>query len=69
MLYLSSSPTIRSAQGMGSDRAAISGASRATFMPGFVQEERDPTAGHSHPTEEFNIDPMCTHCPNLAPTG
>ncbi|CAA6668341.1 unnamed protein product [Spirodela intermedia] len=69
MLYLSNSATIRSSQGMGSDRTARSAASRATYMPGFIQEELDLMGGHSNPAEEFNIDPMCTHCPNLAPTG
>uniref|UniRef100_A0A1D1XGI8 Pseudouridine synthase n=1 Tax=Anthurium amnicola TaxID=1678845 RepID=A0A1D1XGI8_9ARAE len=65
MLYLSNCVTSRSARGMSADRAAIS-ESQATV---FAHEDDLTKGGDTHSIEEFDIDPMCTNCPNLAPRG
>ncbi|XP_078447420.1 pseudouridine synthase family protein isoform X2 [Wolffia australiana] len=62
MLYLSSCPINRSTQGMGADRAATSALSQSNMSSQITG--RDSTS-----TEDFLIDPKCTHCPNLGPTG
>ncbi|KAK2662304.1 hypothetical protein Ddye_000878 [Dipteronia dyeriana] len=63
MLYLSEHVTDRSTEGMSADRAAaFSGHSLTTS----TNESCDKSENSN---EDFNIDPMCTNCPNLAPKG
>ncbi|XP_073013368.1 RNA pseudouridine synthase 7 [Typha latifolia] len=66
MLYLSESVSPRSAKGTGADRAA-SVMHQPSLLDPSKNSHCDENTGHS--TEDFNIDPMCTNCPNLAPIG
>lgn len=64
MLYPGESVGQRSAEGTSADRAAA----RLRGSPSSRTSEHN-----EHPEEEFFTDfiqdPMCTHCPNLAPDG
>ncbi|OMO99415.1 Pseudouridine synthase, RsuA/RluB/C/D/E/F [Corchorus capsularis] len=63
MLYLSDDVVDRSTLGTTADRAAaLSGSPRATISENNKEE-------YKYHSEDFSIDPMCTHCPNLAPDG
>lgn len=62
MLYLSEQRTNRSAEGMAADKAA--GLSSDSSVSDTWQNEKE-----EEPCIEFNTDPMCTNCPNLAPKG
>lgn len=63
MLYLSDDVVNRSTLGTTADRAAaLSGGSPETSCESHKEE-------YKYCSEDFSIDPMCTHCPNLAPNG
>ncbi|KAG4207237.1 hypothetical protein ERO13_A03G053840v2 [Gossypium hirsutum] len=63
MLYLSDDVVSRSTLGTTADRAAsLSGGSPETSCESHKEE-------YKYCSEDFSIDPMCTHCPNLAPNG
>ncbi|XP_072980986.1 RNA pseudouridine synthase 7 isoform X2 [Typha angustifolia] len=66
MLYLSESVSPRSAKGTGADRAA-SVMHQPSLLGPSENSHCDENNGHS--SEDFDIDPMCTNCPNLAPIG
>lgn len=64
MLYIGESVGRRSTEGASADRVAA----RSRDSPSSI------TSGNNEDLEEdsftgFSRDPMCTHCPNLAPTG
>ncbi|KDP22575.1 hypothetical protein JCGZ_26406 [Jatropha curcas] len=61
-LYLSDHATTRSVEGMSADRAA-----RISSYCLASQYNYDKCEENS--TEDFDVDPMCTNCPNLAPKG
>ncbi|PIN12604.1 RNA pseudouridylate synthase [Handroanthus impetiginosus] len=65
MLYLSESVTHRSDEGLSADRAAA--------KSGLPLKTNHCEIHVPHSTaelaEDFDIDPMCTNCPNLAPKG
>ncbi|XP_074567754.1 RNA pseudouridine synthase 7 isoform X2 [Curcuma longa] len=63
-LYLSKDAPLRSAKGVGADRAAI----ETCELPISEPAKDDPYAEDAS-GEEFSIDPMCTNCPNLPPNG
>lgn len=63
-LYLSKDVPLRSAKGVGADRAAI----ETCELPISEPAKDDPYAEDAS-SEEFSIDPMCTNCPNLPPNG
>lgn len=65
MLYLSECVPDRSVEGLSTDRAA---ANSGVDVKSNCCEIHVP---HStdEPAEDFDIDPMCTNCPNLAPKG
>ncbi|XP_030531259.1 RNA pseudouridine synthase 7 isoform X1 [Rhodamnia argentea] len=62
MLYLSEYVDNRSDVGMSADRAA--GKSSISETDNTYVDDCEETC-----CKNFSIDPMCTHCPNLAPTG
>ncbi|KAJ4850137.1 hypothetical protein Tsubulata_000612 [Turnera subulata] len=62
-LYLSEHVTSRSTEGVRADRAAA----RSTFHP--ISDISYSDTHKDNPKEDFDIDPMCTNCPNLAPKG
>ncbi|XP_022770730.1 RNA pseudouridine synthase 7-like isoform X3 [Durio zibethinus] len=63
MLYLSVNVVGRSTLGTTADRAAaLSGSSPATSCENHNEE-------YKYCNQDLTIDPMCTHCPNLAPNG
>ncbi|XP_039172166.1 RNA pseudouridine synthase 7 isoform X2 [Eucalyptus grandis] len=62
MLYLSEYVDNRSDVGMSADRAA--GKSLIPETNNTYVDDCEETC-----SKNFSIDPMCTHCPNLAPTG
>lgn len=60
-LYLSESVPLRSLEGFSADRAALNSE--------HPQKEIDECGSTHKPVEDFDIDPMCTNCPNLPPEG
>lgn len=64
-LYLSEEVTCRSTKGTTADRAAISS---ATWKESASESFDDKDEG-MHYSEDFDIDSMCTNCPDLAPKG
>lgn len=63
ILYLSENVTNRSSEGVNADRAAHS--PNNCLVP-----ENSCSDKYEDSTEEaFDIDPMCTNCPNLVPKG
>lgn len=68
VLYLFENAPDRSARGMGADRAA-SLSSSTIPPPAAAYEEDDQNCNNSSNNDGFGVDPFCTHCPNLAPTG
>ncbi|XP_058103029.1 RNA pseudouridine synthase 7 isoform X2 [Magnolia sinica] len=69
MLYLSEVVAQRSTEGMGADRAAISGATHYLLASGLPCDDRSSEVENTDSGEDFSIDPMCTNCPNLGPKG
>ena len=67
MLYLSKVVASRSTFGTGADRAASVGMD--TPPPSPADSAGNGHCGNMHSDDEFNIDPMCTNCPDLAPQG
>lgn len=74
MLYLSESVVERSTEGLSADRAAAKLKCLVDQNPGVNHE--DKTYGDTqnegpdgNSKQKFSIDPICTHCPNLAPNG
>ncbi|KAK6127760.1 hypothetical protein DH2020_038469 [Rehmannia glutinosa] len=65
MLYLSECVPRCSIKGLSADRAAANSA----LPPTLNHCEIDVPHSTDEPVEDFNIDPMCTNCPNLAPKG
>ncbi|KAK6154208.1 hypothetical protein DH2020_013847 [Rehmannia glutinosa] len=65
MLYLVDCVPRRSIEGLSADRAAANSA----LPPKLNHCEIDVPHPTDEPVEDFNIDPMCTNCPNLAPKG
>ncbi|KAK6153919.1 hypothetical protein DH2020_013558 [Rehmannia glutinosa] len=65
MLYLSECVPRRSIEGLSADRAAAN----SVLPPKLDHCEIDVPHSTDEPVEDFNIDPMCTNCPNLAPKG
>ncbi|EOY22575.1 hypothetical protein QUC31_007802 [Theobroma cacao] len=63
MLYLSDNVVDRSTLGMTADRAAALSCSCPVTSCENHNEE------YKVSSEDFSIDPMCSHCPNLAPNG
>lgn len=68
ILYLSENIVPHSARGTGPDRAVVLGKSHAPALgsSGDFHHSKDEDV-QTH--QEFNIDPMCTNCPNLVPKG
>lgn len=62
MLYLSDNVVDRFTLGTTADRAAALSGSSPTSCQSHDEE-------YKYSSEDFTIDPMCTHCPNLAPNG
>ncbi|XP_038999278.1 RNA pseudouridine synthase 7-like [Hibiscus syriacus] len=63
MLYLSDNVVDRCTLGTTANiAAALSGSSPETSCENHNEE-------YKYCNEDFSIDPMCTHCPNLAPDG
>ncbi|GLT77550.1 hypothetical protein SLA2020_491200 [Shorea laevis] len=64
MLYVSENVIDRSIEGMSADRAAAisQGYQTVSFRKNLEDENQ-------YSSEDFSIDPMCSHCPNLAPNG
>lgn len=69
MLYLSEVVIQRSAEGSGAGSASMLGAIHHSVAPTFPGDDHFASLEEMTSSEEFNIDPMCTHCPNLAPKG
>lgn len=74
MLYLSGSVVNRSTEGLSADRAAAK--SSLSVDQNFHPNCKEETHGDNHKEgpdgnskEQFSVDPMCSHCPNLAPNG
>ncbi|KAL6552422.1 hypothetical protein OROHE_007786 [Orobanche hederae] len=66
MLYLSECVPNRCSEGMSADRAAAN----STLSPKSNHcEEIHVPHSTDEPFDDFNIDRMCTNCPNLAPKG
>ncbi|KAL0292464.1 UNVERIFIED_CONTAM: RNA pseudouridine synthase 7 [Sesamum calycinum] len=65
MLYLSECVTHRSVEGLSADRAAAK--STVPIKPSHSEVHVPHSTDELD--EDFNIDPMCTNCPNLAPKG
>ncbi|XXG41648.1 hypothetical protein AAC387_Pa01g2074 [Persea americana] len=63
MLYLSEVVIQRSAEGSGA------GDDHHSVAPTFPGDDHFASLEEMASSEEFSIDPMCTHCPNLAPKG
>lgn len=64
-LYLSESVPHRSLEGLSADRAAAN-----SGLPSKANHyENNEPGSADEPAEDFNIDPMCTNCPNLPPKG
>ncbi|GAB2249210.1 hypothetical protein Droror1_Dr00012569 [Drosera rotundifolia] len=63
MLYLSESVASRSTQGTRASRAATAGLSKSLASDNGIQDRFEVFP------EDFINDPMCTHCPSLAPNG
>ena len=65
MLYLSKEFIDRSAERTTADRAASSSdRSFSSIVSQDCSSEHEEYSG-----EDFDIDPMCTNCPDLAPKG
>ncbi|XP_057767531.1 RNA pseudouridine synthase 7 isoform X3 [Salvia miltiorrhiza] len=64
-LYLSESVPSRSLEGLGADRAAAN----SGLAPKVMHCEINESGSADEPAEDFNIDPMCTNCPDLPPKG
>lgn len=63
ILYLSENVTNRSSEGVNADRAAHSPNNC------LVPENNSSDKYEDSAEEDFDIDPMCTNCPNLVPKG
>lgn len=63
ILYLSENVTNRSSEGVNADRAAHSPNNCLVPENSCSDKYEDSTE------EDFDIDPMCTNCPNLVPKG
>lgn len=69
MLYLSEVVTQQSAEGSAAGSAAISGAIHHSVAPNFPGDNHFTPLEELTYSEDFSIDPMCSHCPNLTPNG
>lgn len=63
MLYLVDSAMRRSIKGMSADRAA------AKLSDSLLSSATESNECEDDSILDFDIDPMCTNCPNLAPKG
>ncbi|RWR86990.1 RNA pseudouridine synthase 7 isoform X1 [Cinnamomum micranthum f. kanehirae] len=66
-LYLSEEVVCRSTKGTTADRAAFAVATCNSSAPSFPHD--DQVVKDVHYNEDFELDSMCTNCPNLAPKG
>lgn len=67
-LYLSDAVAPRSSFGTGADRAA-SVSMDMPQPPVSADDGLGIDSGSVDAGDEYNIDPMCTNCPDLAPKG
>lgn len=73
MLYLSEAVVERSTEVLSADRAAAKLSLSVHQNPHIDHGDKSCNnrneGGDGNSKEQFSIDPMCTHCPNLAPNG